>query len=159
MAALISPGALLFHPHHAGEREKGWLWVDDTSPYFKSRITNALLARRLMNADWRGLQCLKIFLVLPFMSKFLKSWFLQMICRENSKKIALMLKAKAEICERVATVWGALWCSRPIASGIGWKEPRRRQDGSLCSRRHDVSIISPLRTERAHLKAPDPFPH
>ena len=52
MAALISPGALLFHPHHAGEREKGWLWVDDTSPYFKSRITNALLARRLMNAEW-----------------------------------------------------------------------------------------------------------
>ena len=35
-----------------GRRKKGWFgWVDDMSPYFKSRITNAL-ALRLMNADW-----------------------------------------------------------------------------------------------------------
>ena len=52
-AALILPGALLFNVHHDGEGEKGWLVgrVDDMSPYFKSRITNAL-ALRLMNADW-----------------------------------------------------------------------------------------------------------
>ena len=48
-AALILPGALLFNVHHDGERERkkggrvGWAGgLDDMSPYFKSRITNAL---------------------------------------------------------------------------------------------------------------------